>query len=53
MLKDFRCNDPICGTLDIIGSVYSAVGLAVIGHISSTKSLTTIIGSVTVGLQDR
>ena len=47
-IEDFGCNDPICGTLDIIGSVSSAVGL-VIGNIPATKHLTSITGSVTVG----
>lgn len=47
-LEDFSCNDPICGTLDVIGSVSSAAGL-VLGNISATKSLTLVTGSVTVG----
>lgn len=46
-LEDFGCNDYICGSLDIIGSVSSAVGL-VIGNLPTTKHLTTITGSVTV-----
>ena len=47
-LEDFSCNDPVCGTLDVIGSISSAVGL-VVGNIPSTKSLTIITGSITVG----
>jgi hypothetical protein len=47
-LEDFACNDVVCGSLDVIGSVSSAVGL-VLGNISATKHLTFITGSVTVG----
>ena len=47
-LEDFSCNDPICGTIDIIGSVSSAVGL-VLGNIPATKHLTFVTGSITVG----
>jgi hypothetical protein len=47
-LEDFGCKDYVCGSLDLIGSVSSAVGL-VLGNIPSTKSLTFITGSVTVG----
>lgn len=47
-LEDFGCNDVVCGSLDVIGSVSSAVGL-VIGNIPATKHLTFITGSVTVG----
>jgi hypothetical protein len=47
-LEDFGCNDYVCGSLDVIGSVSSAVGL-VLGNIPSTKSLTFITGSVTFG----
>lgn len=47
-LEDFGCNDYVCASLDVIGSVSSAVGL-VLGNISSTKSLTFITGSITVG----
>lgn len=47
-LEDFGCNDTICGTIDIIGSVSSAVGL-VLGNIPATKHLTVITGSVTIG----
>ena len=47
-IKDFGCNDPVCGTLDIVGSVSSAVGI-VLGNIPSTQHLTYITGSVTVG----
>ena len=47
-IEDFSCNDPVCGTLDIVGSVSSAVGL-VLGNNPSTQHLTHITGSVTVG----
>ncbi len=36
-LEDFSCNDPICASLDVIGSVSSAAGL-VLGNIPATKS---------------
>jgi len=47
-LEDFGCNDVVCGTIDVAGSVSSAVGL-VLGNIPTTKHLTFITGSVTVG----
>ena len=47
-LEDFGCNDVICGSLDVIGSVSSAIGL-VLGNIPSTKRLTLVTGSITVG----
>ena len=47
-LEDLACNDPVCFTLDVIGSVSSSVGI-VLGNIPSTKHLTVITGSVTVG----
>lgn len=46
--EDFACNDIVCGSLDVIGSVSSAVGL-ILGNIPATKHLTFGIGSVTVG----
>nr|QYB19033.1 hypothetical protein [Climaconeis cf. scalaris]QYB19120.1 hypothetical protein [Climaconeis cf. scalaris] len=46
-LEDFTCNDMVCGTIDVVGSVSTAVGL-VLGNIPSTKHLTFITGSVTV-----
>ena len=46
--EDFACNDKVCGTLDVIGSVSSAVGI-VLGNIPATKHLTVITGSVTIG----
>ena len=46
-LEDFACNDKVCGALDVIGSVSSAVGI-VVGNIPATKHLTVITGSVTV-----
>ena len=47
-LEDFGCSDYVCGSLDVIASVSSAVGL-VVGNIPSSKHLTVITGSVTVG----
>ena len=47
-LEDFACNDVFCGTIDVVGSVSSAVGL-VLGNIPATQHLTVITGSVTVG----
>jgi hypothetical protein len=47
-LEDLACNDKVCFTLDVIGSLSSTVGI-VIGNIPSTKHLTFITGSVTVG----
>jgi hypothetical protein len=47
-LEDFGCQDYVCGSLDVIGSISSAVGL-VLGNISSTKHLTLVTGSITVG----
>lgn len=46
-LEDLACHDVVCTSLDVIGSVSTAVGL-VIGNIPSTKHLTVITGSVTV-----
>ena len=47
-LEDFGCQDYVCGSLDIIGSISSTVGL-VLGNIPTTKHLTLITCSVTVG----
>ena len=47
-LEDFSCNDMVCCTIDVVGSVSSAVGL-VLGNIPATKHLTLVTGSVTVG----
>ena len=47
-VEDFSCNDPICGSLDVIGSISSAVGL-ILGNIPPTKHLTVVTGSITVG----
>lgn len=46
-IEDVTCQDYVCATLDIIGSVSTTVGL-VIGNIPATKELTTITGSITV-----
>ena len=47
-LKYLACNDYVCCSLDVIGSVSSAVGL-VLGNLSDTKHLTSVTGSVTLG----
>lgn len=47
-LEDFSCNDHICRSLDVVGSVSSAVGM-VLGNISITKHLIVVTGSVTFG----
>jgi hypothetical protein len=47
-IEDLACKDYVCATLDIVGSVSSAVGM-VAGNIPATKSVTTITGSITVG----
>ena len=47
-LEDFSCNDYVCGSLAIIARVSSAIGL-VVRNIPSTKSLTVVTGSTTVG----
>ena len=47
-LEDLGCQDYVCATLDVIGSISSAVGL-VLGNIPSTKQLTVVTGSITVG----
>lgn len=46
-LEDFACNDFVCGSLDVVGSVSSTIGL-VLGNIPATKHLTVVTGSVTV-----
>jgi hypothetical protein len=46
-LEDIACDDFICATIDIIGSVSTSIGL-VLGNIPATKHLTVITGSVTV-----
>lgn len=47
-LEDFSCQDYVCGSIDVIGSVSSTVGL-ILGNIPSTKGLTVVTGSITVG----
>ena len=46
-LEDLSCQDYVCGSLDIIGSVSSAVGL-VLANRPSTAYVGQITGSVTV-----
>ena len=47
-MEDLGCNDYVCASFNIIGSVSSAVGI-VIGNIPATKHSTIITGSVTLG----
>ena len=47
-LKDFVYQDYVCGSLDIIETVSSSVGL-LLGNIPSTKHLTIVTGPVTIG----
>ena len=46
-LEDFSCNDPICGTIDVIGSLSSSLGL-ILARIPVTKKYTTYTASVTI-----
>lgn len=48
VLEDFGCNNVVCGTIDVVESVSSAVGV-VLGNIPATKHLTFVTDSVTVG----
>lgn len=47
-LEDFACNDVVCASIDVIGTISSTVGL-VLGNIPTTKHLTVVTGSITVG----
>ena len=46
--EDFGCNNVVCGNLNVIRNVSSAVGL-VLTNILANKHLTVITGSVTMG----
>lgn len=46
-LEDFGCNDPVCGTIDIIGSLSSSLGL-ILARIPVTKKYTTYTTSVSI-----
>nr|YP_009029081.1 hypothetical protein [Cylindrotheca closterium]AGY78404.1 hypothetical protein [Cylindrotheca closterium] len=46
-LEDFACNDPVCGTIDVIGSLSSSLGL-ILARIPVTKKYTTYTTSVTI-----
>lgn len=46
-LEDASCGDYVCATIDIIGSISTAVGM-ILGNIPTTKHLTVVTGSVTV-----
>ena len=50
VIKDFECSDSdiVCDSLDVAGSVLSAVSL-VLGNIPATKHLTLVTGSFMVG----
>ena len=47
-LEDFGCSDYVCESLEVIGSLSSAVGM-VLGNIPTAKHLTVGTGSVTLG----
>ena len=47
-LEDFTCGDTVCATFDVVGSLASAVGI-VLGNIDSTRPLTVVTGSFTLG----
>lgn len=46
-LEDFACKDPVCGTIDVIGSLSSSLGL-ILGRIPVTKKYTTYTTSVSI-----
>lgn len=46
-LEDFACQDLVCFSLDLTGSVSTAIGM-VVGNIPATSHLTVITGSITV-----
>jgi hypothetical protein len=46
-LEDFACNDLVCTSFDVVGSVSTAIGMF-LGNFPSTKHLTIVTGSVTV-----
>ena len=46
-LEDFACNDPVCGTIDVIGSLSSSLGL-ILARIPVTKKYTTYTTSVSI-----
>jgi len=48
VLEDIACADYVCASLSAIGSISSTVGM-VLGNIPSTKGLTVVTGSITLG----
>ena len=46
-LEDLQCNDPVCATIDVIGSLSSSLGL-ILARIPTTKKYTTYTTSVTI-----
>ena len=46
-LEDLQCNDPVCTTIDVIGSLSSSLGL-IMARIPVTKKYTTYTTSVTI-----
>ena len=46
-LEDFTCNDPVCGTISVIGSLSSSLGL-ILARVPVTKKYTTYTTSVTI-----
>ena len=47
-LEDVSCSDYVCAGISAAASVSSTLGL-ILGNIDSTKSLTVVTGSITVG----
>lgn len=46
-LEDFTCNDPVCGTIDVIGSLSTSLGL-ILARMLVTKKYITYTTSVTI-----
>ena len=46
-IEDFGCQDYVCGSLDVIGSLSSGAGL-ILGNIPATRHLTRVTGTVTL-----
>lgn len=45
-IEDYQCQDHICGTLDIIGSI-SSVATLVLGNLPGTKQFTIVTATIT------
>ena len=46
-IEDYQCQDMVCFSLDLIGSVSSSIGI-VVGNIPATKHLTLVTTPVTI-----